>query len=1032
MDPESKLGIKRILLVVLTLFVLPTSVFAINTADLDAYWALEETGFNYLDETSGNVDWSGGQATSRTVNSMHGYAQDFGSSIGVGGDRYIINTQGWQLDSSAYTFNAWVYPKFVSSGSNYGALFSQNLLDIWFGVKEDGSIRVHHGGGGTYLDYASGSVVNNKWQMMTLTWDGVTPKVYLDGVYLTPTSTSGTPSMAGGGDIQIATYNDGQNNNWGGDMDEMSAWSATLSASDITDLYNGGVGVFYNATSGAFETPVPPSPVEYYNLSESGSPYASAVSSADLTATNAPTQTTGIIGNGQDFDGTNDCIGATISDLSNLADELTINTWVKTSSPEGDSYASFIYRSPTWTSGAFGLRSREPANPGQIVWEQNALSSNGITSVSTTTLTDGNWHMVTAVIHNGIRELYIDGVLDNSDTYTNSNPTLSVDTAIGCRGKTGGRHYAGVIDEVGFWDRPLNPGSILWLYQGGSPTSNQQYPFSSAAPNTNPTITAIANQTTREDTPITGIAFTIGDAEDPASALTMSGTSSNASLVNTSAITFFGAGANRTGSITPMPDAYGNVTIGFVVTDTSGGTNTSSFNLEVLRNYEPVLTPIADQSVYEGQSLTGITFNATDQEDPSADITVWATSNNQSLIKDSEINVSKGAGDTNLLDLTAEMFVAGTATITVFAEDTEGDVSNTTFNVTVNPIVLGLDFTNQNVSGYYAINGGGGNFTNVAQLILNSSILTGNTEVTVIWNENLTAGTNQQFKYYYTSVIEPLEKDIYVEEPNLEVNVRVSGGAGGGIDRARVESQILIGGTWLTTYSELTDSNGRASLLIKAGYLHRFVAVAEDYVSAYTIVNTPTGFAQTVTITMEPDAGDDPRTRVSSSCGWVVREDTTCDLEIIAPYDTSQTAVNITDAYGVSFYQEVNGNILNVNGLGVNSTTGDQIIKLYLNGVLDQTLEIDIETLDSRNVQILPVALDFNQNKGAWFFAILILAGGLSVMLETKLKGSGIVVWPIVWTVMGVLISPWLIIPAVPIILIAVAKMILEYTGGKA
>ncbi len=72
--------------------------------------------------------------------------------------------------------------------------------------------------------------------------------------------------------------------------------------------------------------------------------------------------------------------------------------------------------------------------------------------------------------------------------------------------------------------------------------------------NSPPTISAINDQTTNEDTPTNAISFTVGDAETPAANLTVSGTSSNQTLVPNGNITFGGAGASRTVTVSPAPN----------------------------------------------------------------------------------------------------------------------------------------------------------------------------------------------------------------------------------------------------------------------------------------------------------------------------------------------------------------------------------------------------------------------------------------------------------------------------------------------
>ncbi|MDT8323312.1 MAG: T9SS type A sorting domain-containing protein [Bacteroidota bacterium] len=115
--------------------------------------------------------------------------------------------------------------------------------------------------------------------------------------------------------------------------------------------------------------------------------------------------------------------------------------------------------------------------------------------------------------------------------------------------------------------------------------------------NTPPTISAIANQVTNEDTPAGPVAFTIGDGQTAASALTVTATSSNTALVPASGIVTGGSGANRSITLTPTADQSGTTTITVTVSD---GTLSAAeaFDLQVLPvNDAPVLANIEAGSV---------------------------------------------------------------------------------------------------------------------------------------------------------------------------------------------------------------------------------------------------------------------------------------------------------------------------------------------------------------------------------------------------------------------------------------------------
>lgn len=117
-------------------------------------------------------------------------------------------------------------------------------------------------------------------------------------------------------------------------------------------------------------------------------------------------------------------------------------------------------------------------------------------------------------------------------------------------------------------------------FSTASETAAVTYAFT----NTAPTIAAIADRAISENSANNAVPFTIGDAETPAGSLTLSGSSSNPALLPDANISFGGSGANRTVSLTPVPNQIGTVTINITVNDLSGGSNataTTSFTVLV-------------------------------------------------------------------------------------------------------------------------------------------------------------------------------------------------------------------------------------------------------------------------------------------------------------------------------------------------------------------------------------------------------------------------------------------------------------------
>ncbi|NLD36599.1 MAG: hypothetical protein GX654_06995, partial [Desulfatiglans sp.] len=76
-----------------------------------------------------------------------------------------------------------------------------------------------------------------------------------------------------------------------------------------------------------------------------------------------------------------------------------------------------------------------------------------------------------------------------------------------------------------------------------------------------PTISSIDDLTIDEDTNTGALAFTIGDIETAVNDLTVTGASSNTTLVPLANIVFGGSGTDRTVTVTPAGNQFGTATI---------------------------------------------------------------------------------------------------------------------------------------------------------------------------------------------------------------------------------------------------------------------------------------------------------------------------------------------------------------------------------------------------------------------------------------------------------------------------------------
>lgn len=215
-------------------------------------------------------------------------------------------------------------------------------------------------------------------------------------------------------------------------------------------------------------------------------------------------------------------------------------------------------------------------------------------------------------------------------------------------------------------------------------SSNMTFNLTVTNVNDAPVISAIANRSTLEDTSI-AVPFTVADVETPASALNVTATSGNTSLVPNGSIVVGGSGTNRALFITPAANLTGNATITVRVTD-GAATNTTPFQLTVTAtNDSPTLSPIGPVATTEDTPIAPINFTVGDVETAAGTLSVSAVSSNPSLIAPAGIALG-GSGANRTLTLTPQPDAHGSASITVTVTDGGGAMVSESFAVTVAPV----------------------------------------------------------------------------------------------------------------------------------------------------------------------------------------------------------------------------------------------------------------------------------------------------------------------------------------------------------
>ncbi|MBA4147178.1 MAG: tandem-95 repeat protein [Verrucomicrobia bacterium] len=250
-----------------------------------------------------------------------------------------------------------------------------------------------------------------------------------------------------------------------------------------------------------------------------------------------------------------------------------------------------------------------------------------------------------------------------SVTASSSNQTLVPNANIALGGSGGNRTITVTPAK-----EQSGSATITIFVSDGINVVNRSFALTVTAINRAPQISAIANQTIKENTSAGPIGFTVSDRETSAANLSVTGTSSNTTLVPNGNIVFGGSGSNRTITVTPAANQFGTATITVRVSDGVNITSQSFALIVEAVNSAPVISSIGNQSIPEDGTTSAIGFTVSDRETAAANLAVTASSANQTLVPNANITLG-GSGSNRTITVKPAADQFGTVAITVAVSD---------------------------------------------------------------------------------------------------------------------------------------------------------------------------------------------------------------------------------------------------------------------------------------------------------------------------------------------------------------------------
>ena len=180
---------------------------------------------------------------------------------------------------------------------------------------------------------------------------------------------------------------------------------------------------------------------------------------------NNPTWSEGKYNNSLKFDGSDDYLEVENENLFDITNEITVSAWIKVNS-FNKNYQAIV------TKGDSAWRLQRYSNTNKIEFACSGLSINQYGNIwSNTGIAYNQWHHVAGVYDGSTISVYIDGVLDVSNTASGLINTNNYNVLIGKNAQESGRNWNGWIDDIQVYNRGLDPNEIS-LIKTGATVSN--------------------------------------------------------------------------------------------------------------------------------------------------------------------------------------------------------------------------------------------------------------------------------------------------------------------------------------------------------------------------------------------------------------------------------------------------------------------------------------------------------------------------------------------------------------------------------
>jgi len=319
-------------------------------------------------------------------------------------------------------------------------------------IFDDGKPNIYESG------IIADNVIDNNWHLVVTSCNGTNGKIYVDGAEVK----SGSCYPAGADIIGADVYEGSTAEEFNGTIDEVKIYSYDLSAAEIEEIYNTESALIECFTNDdcdigeVCESNICVSGLlaEWKFDEGSGTSAADSAGDYDGEIVGSAVWVDGVSDSALEFDGEEDYINIPYNqDLE--PDEITISLWVKQDSADYGPILSNYEDSYGYWIASTSISS--------IYWWLGH-NTDETSRYSESTVADGNWHHITVSSDGSTAKVYVDGVLEDSEStspivYSPSNIAITIGKDI-----DDSSFFKGNLDEVKIYRYVLSEAEVEDIY----------------------------------------------------------------------------------------------------------------------------------------------------------------------------------------------------------------------------------------------------------------------------------------------------------------------------------------------------------------------------------------------------------------------------------------------------------------------------------------------------------------------------------------------------------------------------------------